>query len=168
MRYNFFFSFIIILSVVFTAAFKANTAGEIILKKLQTEMLVNPEGIDVREPRLSWEIYGDQRGIEQTAYQVLVASTPEKLAANEGDLWNSGKVSSSKSALVPYEGKRLESRSDAYWKVKVWTNKGESGWSEPAYWSMGLLYYDDWKGRWIGMDRASPWDSEETWSRLSA
>ena len=33
---------------------------------------------------------------------------------------------------------------------------------------MGLLNYLDWKGRWIGLDRAFAWDKEETHARLSA
>src|SRR5690606_29522253 len=64
------------------------------LSNLRCEMLADPEGIDAKNPRLSWEISGDKRGIVQTAYQVLVASSREKLKANEGDLWNSGKVQS--------------------------------------------------------------------------
>lgn len=135
---------------------------------LQTEMLENPEGIDVLAPRLSWKLAGKERELKQTGYQVLVASSADKLAANEGDLWDSGKVNSSESTWVQYKGERLKSGDEAHWKVKVWTNKGESSWSHPAYWSMGLLQYNDWSGRWIGMDRSFPWDEEEKFSRLSA
>jgi alpha-L-rhamnosidase len=141
---------------------------EIRLTNLRCEMLANPEGIDRPKPQLGWEISGSQRNIGQTAYQVIVASTPDKLAAGEGDLWNSGIVKSSQSVHVPYTGKHLRSRTKCYWKVKVWSNKGESKWSQPAYWSMGLLDYTDWKGRWIGLDRSFSWDREEKFSRLSA
>ncbi len=135
---------------------------------LQCEMLVNPQGIDVTRPRLSWKIAANQRGVVQTAYQVIVASTPEKLSANNGDIWNSGKVVSAQSIHVRYEGKALTSRTACYWKVKVFTNKGETGWSEPAQWTMGLLSPADWKAKWIGYDKASPWDSVSQFSRLSA
>ena len=47
------------------------------VKGLRTEMIFNPEGIDVRNPGLSWEISGADRGIEQTGFQVLVSSSPE-------------------------------------------------------------------------------------------
>ncbi|TXK33905.1 Bacterial alpha-L-rhamnosidase [Pontibacter qinzhouensis] len=164
MKNYFYISFIILLSVLGSGQAAANVQ----LENLRCEMLQNPEGIDVTTPRLSWEITGKQRNIEQTAYQVLVASTPEKLAANEGDLWNSGKVNASQSVHVQYAGKRLNSRDECYWKVKTWTSNGESSWSAPAYWSMGLLHYGDWVGRWIGMDKLSPWDQEERFSRLSA
>lgn len=55
-----------------------------------------------------------------------------------------------------------------FWKVKVWTNTGDTEWSSPAFWSMGLLNAADWKGRWIGMDHASKGDVETQFSRLSA
>src|SRR5688572_1294663 len=95
---------------------------------LRCEMLLHPKGIDVLQPRLSWEITGPFRNIQQTAYQVLVASSPVLLMRQEGDLWNSGKVPSGQSIHIPYKGKPLTSRTTCYWMVKVWTNKGESRW----------------------------------------
>ncbi|OIN58688.1 glycoside hydrolase family 78 protein [Arsenicibacter rosenii] len=139
------------------------SAGE-----LRCELLTNPEGIDALRPRLSWTITGTGRGIVQTACQVLVASSAEKLAANQGDLWDSGKLNTAQSLHMGYAGKALKSRTRCFWKVKVWTNQGETSWSEPAYWSMGMLHYVEWKGRWIGLDRAFAWDDEKTFARLSA
>ena len=52
----------------------------------------NPLGIDVAKPRLSWVMESDQRNERQTAYRVLVALLGEKLAKDEGDLWDSGQV----------------------------------------------------------------------------
>jgi alpha-L-rhamnosidase len=135
---------------------------------LRCEMLLHPKGIDVLQPRLSWEITGPFRNIQQTAYQVLVASSPVLLMRQEGDLWNSGKVPSGQSIHIPYKGKPLTSRTTCYWMVKVWTNKGESRWVGPASWTMGLLAFTDWKAKWIGLDKAMPWDSVTQWSRLSA
>lgn len=135
---------------------------------LTCEQLVNPEGIDAHQPRLSWRIIGSSQNLRQTAYQVLVASSPANLAANKGDCWNSGKVQTDHSWLVPYAGTKLKSRMACYWKVKVWTTAGESDWSQRAYWSMGLLDSTDWKARWIGYDGAFPWDSVSKFSRLSA
>jgi alpha-L-rhamnosidase len=136
--------------------------------ELRCERLNNPAGIDVLKPRLSWVIQSAERNIEQVAYQVLVASSPEKLAGNKADIWNSGKVRSSQSVHVPYAGKTLPGRTACYWKVKVWTNKGETGWSETAFWSMGLLQSTDWQAKWIGLDKSFAWDSVTQWSRLSA
>lgn len=142
--------------------------AQVTTQHLRCEMLNNPAGIDVTQPRLSWQIAGKPRNIQQIAYQVLVASSPEKLARHEGDIWNSGKVSSNQSIHVIYKGKPLASRTACYWKVKLWTNKGETTWSETASWSMGLLSATDWKAQWIGLDKAMPWDSMTQFSRLSA
>jgi len=142
--------------------------AQVSLQNLKCEMLVNPLGIDAPQPRLSWEILSPKRNVVQKAYQILVASTTEKLAQNDGDLWNSGKVSSNESIHVEYNGKKLASRMKAYWKVKVWTTAGESEWSASNSWTMGLLNYKDWPKGWIGFDRAFPWDNIKTDSRLSA
>lgn len=163
-----FILFSTILTVLLLTAFGEKTAVNLQLSNLRCELLHNPQGIDVLNPRLSWELSGDRRGLEQTAYHILVASSAEKLAAGEGDLWDSGKVDTSQSVQVAYAGKPLKSRDECYWKVKTWTQNGESDWSEPAHWSMGLLHYVDWGSRWIGLDRAFPWDREDQWSRLSA
>jgi alpha-L-rhamnosidase len=117
---------------------------------LRSEYEKNPIGIDL-PPLLSWRLETDQRGVLQTAYQVIVSSSLEELTIDNGDIWDSGKVSSSKSAGIPYNGKNLTSRQRYYWKVKVWLNTNTvSDWSEPAFFEMGLLKQDDWKSGWIG------------------
>ncbi len=142
--------------------------AQVAVTALKCEWLANPVGIDVTVPRLSWQLQSEERNVQQTAYQVLVASSREKLQRDEGDIWNSGKVSSTASIHISYNGKPLLSRMACYWKVKSFTNKGASGWSEPACWSMALLRAPDWKAKWIGYDKPFPWDSVTQWSRLSA
>ena len=144
------------------------SVGAVDVKNLRTEMLANPEGIDNAHPSLSWIISSSDRNVFQTAYQVLVASSPKKLNADEGDLWNSGKVETDQSSKVVYNGATLNSKLRCFWKVKVWTNKGETGWSVPSKWSMGLLNKSDWQGKWIGLEKAFPWDSISFHARLSA
>lgn len=117
---------------------------------LNCEYLRNPLGIDVSKPRLSWASASAERGSAQSAYQILVASSEELLKADQGDLWDSGKVESDQSAFVEYAGKPLVSEMRCYWKVRVWDQDGKcSDWSETAYWTMGLLNASDWKGKWI-------------------
>jgi len=142
--------------------------AQITLQHTTCEMLENPLGIDVQKPRLAWQIIAKERNVMQTAYQILVASTAEKLAQNTGDIWDSKKVNSSASIHVKYNGAALQSRMRCFWKVKIWTNAGESEWSAANSWTMGLLYYKDWPKGWIGFDRAFPWDNIKTDSRLSA
>ncbi|MDR3260935.1 MAG: glycoside hydrolase family 78 protein [Tannerella sp.] len=135
---------------------------------LRCESLVDPKGIDRSAPRLSWEITSDSRDIRQTGYQILVASSLDKLHANEGDLWDSKQVKSGESVLVPYGGSALNSRAECYWKVKVTTNRGASDWSEPAAWTLGLLQPSDWKAGWTGWDKSSPQDAINGNTRLAA
>ena len=96
----------------------------------------------------------DVRG--QSAYRVLVASSPAILKKDQGDLWDSGRVVSEQSTWIDYGGKKLNSGEQVYWKVRVWSDAGqESQWSEQATWSMGLLEASDWHAKWIGEQRPS-------------
>jgi len=117
---------------------------------LSCEYLVDPLGVDASPPRLTWTLESDRRGDVQTAYRILVASSPERLARDEGDLWDSGKVASDATALIPFGGKPLASRQACHWKVAAWNRDGQQGpWSAPARWEMGLLSPEDWSAKWI-------------------
>ena len=131
-------------------------AASVSPQQLRCEYRVNPQGIDVTDPRLSWvltPVNPKARGLAQSAYRILVASSEPALRANTGDLWDSGKVASAESIHVVYRGKPLNSGAAAFWKVQVWDQDGQPAeWSAPAQWSMGLLTAEDWKGKWIGSD----------------
>jgi alpha-L-rhamnosidase len=121
---------------------------------LRCEYLSNPLGIDVERPRLSWLLNPAPNVRSQSAYRVLVASTPAILQKDQGDLWDSGRVVSRQSTWVEYGGKKLLSGQQAYWKVRVWSDSGAaSPWSAQANWSMGLLQSSDWHAKWIGEKR---------------
>ena len=118
--------------------------------QLRCEFAESPLGIDRPEPRLFWRIESRERGQRQTAYQVLGASSAERLASAQGDLWNSGKVASDETAHICYQGKALASSQRVFWKVRVWDQAGQtSAWSAPATWTMGLLRTNDWQAAWI-------------------
>ena len=123
---------------------------------LRCEYRVNPQGIDERQPRLTWQVTSPERGAKQTAYQILVASSRELLAKNSGDLWDSGKVASAETVNLVYAGKPLASRQPCFWKVCVWNENGQAAWSEPAQWTMGLLQPDDWRGAYISYHDDTP------------
>jgi len=133
----------------------------IVPQQLRCEHLGNPLGIDVERPRLGWRIeVGGQkpevRGLKQTAYQILVASSEELLREDTGDLWDSGEVQSNNASFIEYDGLPLCSRMRCYWKVRIWVNGFAVGppvvstWSESARWSMGLFGENAWSGAWIG------------------
>jgi len=133
---------------------------------LRCEYKVNPLGIDVKKPRLSWVLESDERDVHavedrgrmQSAYRVLVATSEELLNEDKGDLWDSGKIESEQSNQVVYDGKVLsrtyqndDTFRRCYWKVRVWDKQGRaSRWSDTAWWEMGFLSQPDWKAKWIG------------------
>ena len=122
--------------------------------KLQCEYLVNPSGLDVKQPRLSWTLDAtDVKGYgqKQTAYRILVSSTLKGLKRNSGDMWDSGWVISDNMQLIDYEGNALSSDRSYYWKVIVKDENGrETAHSEIATWSTGLFSPAEWTAGWIG------------------
>ncbi|MDP6545760.1 MAG: family 78 glycoside hydrolase catalytic domain [Phycisphaerae bacterium] len=130
----------------------AEGVGDLTAGGLTCEYAVNPLAIDVAQPRFGWLLKSDRRGQMQLAYRVLVASSAEKLAANVGDKWDSGKIASSRSVNVVYAGKALAGRERCWWKVRVWDKAGRpSAWSKAAKFEMGLLKKAEWSGEWIGL-----------------
>lgn len=118
---------------------------------LRCEYRVDPIGMDQSHPRLSWivESNGPQRGKQQSAYQIQVATTLDKLDHDQGDLWDSGKQGSDESAQVIYGGAPMQSATEYFWKVRVWDEQDSpSAWSAPAKWTTGLQR-PDWGAQWI-------------------
>ncbi len=130
------------------AAFDGNAPDH-----LQCESMREPLGIDIVRPRLSWQLEDTTRGARQTAYEIRVAGSPEVLAQDRADVWDSGRVESDQSVNVPYGGPVVESRRRYYWEVRVWDSQGQSSsYSQASWWEMGLLSAQDWKAQWITRD----------------
>ena len=126
----------------------------ILVNAIKTENTSNPLGIDTLYPRFRWLLESNSRGQLQTAYQILVASSFEKLQAGIGDKWDSGKISSDESVEVPYHGEVLSSGERCFWQVRIWDQYGRpSAYSNPSSFEMGLLNPTDWQGRWIESDK---------------
>jgi alpha-L-rhamnosidase len=113
------------------------------VQNLLTENLANPIGLDVQQPRFSWQLSASQRNSLQTAYEI-------KVSLGKKSVWSSGKVASNQSVMVPYKGETLQSGMKYSWQVKVWDNNVKaSAWSQPAQFQMALLNKSDWKANWI-------------------
>lgn len=102
---------------------------------LQLDYGGEPLGVTEPKPRLSW-LLPDGVTI-QHAYRIEAGS------------WDSGRVEAATSTFVPYRGPALRSRERVRWRVKVWTDRGESDWSDPAEWETGLLQPGDWRARFV-------------------
>ncbi|MBB3112474.1 alpha-L-rhamnosidase [Paenibacillus phyllosphaerae] len=135
---------------------------EIIPVQLTVESLVNPLGIGIAQPQLSWKLSTEARGVMQTAYRIVVASNDGDLALGTNLIWDSGKVVSDRSVHVKYEGPACVSRGRYVWKVMMWDQQEQpSAWSEAASWEMGLLSEGDWRAKWIEPEQ-TPVTPEET------
>ena len=137
--------------------------------RLQVEMKSNPLGIDVAQPRFSWQIASDKPDLMQVGYRIQVAASPEDLQSGKNLLWDSGEITSDCSLFIPYEGEMLQSRQSYYWRVKVKTNQSAGDWSEVQMWSMAILNPTEWKARWIGENQMSnPGETDKDHTRLAA
>jgi len=133
---------------------RAEKLSPVRVEALTCEHLVNPVGIGNRQPRLSWKLRSNREGEVQTAWEIRAASSTAGLKAASPDLWDSGKIDSDQSVLVPWAGKPLGSRSQVFWQVRVWDRYGHpTAWSDVASFELGLLdTASEWKGRWITAD----------------
>lgn len=144
---------LILVPVVFIGSnnpLSAKTLSKISLANLRIEYKTNPIGIDVLNPRMSWEIFSDERGVKQTAYQIQAAEVTGNLKSGKNLIWDSGKINSDQSIHVEYQGVALKSGQRIYWQVRIWDEKDQpTDWSDVAFWEMGLLNQSDWKADWI-------------------
>ncbi len=156
-RFTLFFTIVLLL-------FVSCQKEEIIIKSfdLRCENRVNPLCIDILSPHLSWKLESTQRGKRQSAYQIIVADSEDKLSKNDGNLWDSKKIDSNQSIQIKYKGKQLSSSLICFWKVRVWDEDGFiSDWSETSTWEMGLVSQDDWKAEWINDGKPDPQKTED-------
>ena len=137
------------------------TKPDVSVSWLRVENMEQPLAIDTNEPRFSWLIKSDKQNVRQTAYQIIVND-------DHGEVWNSGRVESDQQLWVHYGGRPIKSTTQCTWKVKVWTNVGETAWSNEERFGIGLLKENHWTGRWIGLERLMPGEERGLHTRLAA
>jgi alpha-L-rhamnosidase len=140
----------------FTLATIAHATEPLRVTGLTCEFAVDPLGVDVAKPRLSWRLESDRRGAKQTAYQITATGH------DGAKLWDTGKLEDSSSQLISYDGEALRSSQGVSWRVRAWNENGApSEWSKTASFTMGLLKPDDWTAKWI----VAPWQTESVLMR---
>ena len=150
----------------FVAPFVAPAArAALTVAALRCENMESPLGVDTANPRLGWQLRATARGENQAAYQILVATTAELLARNQGDLWNTGRIESTSPLNIPYTGYPLATSQQIFWKVRVWSAAAPaqpSPWSAVATFTMGVL--DTPRGP--GWQPGAQWITDEALQKL--
>jgi len=122
----------------------------IAIVNLKIELKTNPLGIDIPNPRLSWELQSEERGTFQTAYEILVSSNQKDLENNNGAIWQSGKIYSNSTFGILFAGKSLKSFSRYFWKLRIWDGKNQSSkWSSVYWFETAMMKNSDWEAQWI-------------------
>lgn len=136
----------LLLAVMATAVLAAEPV------ELRCEYQAQPIDLSIAIPRFSWR-WPAGTTVTQQACQIEVTDQNGKIQ------WDSGKVESGESVLVPYAGAPLKSDSAYTWRVKVWFEGGsESEWSALARFETAKLSRDDFRGFWI-----QPAERTEDW-----
>ncbi|OUS70991.1 alpha-rhamnosidase [Pseudoalteromonas sp. A601] len=112
---------------------------------LLVESKASPLNVHNTNPRLSW--HSNIRN--QSHYQVQVSLDSQ--FSSKALLWDSGKVQSKQSLNIAYQGAKLNTNDEVYWRVRVWQPDTEhaSQWSKASKWEMGLLEQSDWQAKWL-------------------
>lgn len=120
------------------------------VESVRCEFREDPSSVESPNPRFGWILSSDLQGDKQTAYEIQTASNSDLLKANNPDYWNTGKVISDKSQYIVYGGRSLKSKTNYYWRIRVWDKNGNvSAWSSIGTWSSALKE-TDFEARWIG------------------
>lgn len=130
------------------------------VKGLRTDLLLTPElsngsqiiatkngdandnRIGSQNPSLGWEVDGKQTKT-QSAYQIIVYTRQDSHSSDSTLVWDSGKITSTESSNIRYEGAALLPNYQYAWRVRIWdTNNEPSGWSTASRFLTSSLLVD--------------------------
>lgn len=107
---------------------------------LSVEYIREPRFVAVQDslPEYSWIV--PEKGISQNAFQILVASSKERINNNIADVWDSGRRLTHHSTNIRHEGKSLQPNSVYFWKVRIWDQENRlSEYSSPQEFRTGTF-----------------------------
>ena len=92
---------------------------------LMVEFIREPQDVPVLDlnPEFSWIVPSDTKF--QTGYQILMASTKEKLEKDIADVWDSKMTSGNRSSEVESGSKDLAANTTYFWKVRIWNDQSK-------------------------------------------
>ncbi len=141
--------FLLILIALISCDGKLNVS----ITNLNVEQQFHEQALATNQPRFSWNYKTTENEIVQQDYRIIVASSAEKAKNGVGDLWDSGVIPSNQMLYISYEGKPLQSREKAFWKVFATVSNRRSKTrleSEVNSFEISLLNQEDWQAKWIG------------------
>ena len=146
-------SFTIGLTFLLLTGCQNKSQSPVSVGQIKCNGLENPEGTS-NKPDFSWILESTKNNQVQTAWQIVVSSDAAGVQNSSGELWDSGKILSGKSAWITYDGSALEQGREYFWKVRVWDgNDKPSGWSQTGKFTTGLFGKEGWNGaKWIGFE----------------
>ncbi len=143
-------------ALVAPSAFAVEVSSNTNVRDLKVNGRTDPVGLPTSDPTFGWITSSPQRGVTQTAYQVIVGTSP-----NGSDVWDSGKVSGDDQVGIAYGGPDLQSNRQYFWSVRTWDGAGAvSSYSAPAIFETGLSGPTAWSGAsWIADGSKPDWQS---------
>lgn len=128
-------------------------SGTVHPRSLRCEQRDRPQGVGSLRPRFSWRLRSEERGQEQRAYRIVVATASAVTGDDRsGGDWDSGWVTDSEHVCVRYDGTPLRSSTRYRWTVRVRDTHGRESDTVSSWFDTGILHADEWEASWIGRD----------------
>lgn len=164
--------FVSVLGLVLGICTACGASKQTEITNLKTNYIRNPIGVDDESILFSWQMNSEEQDKSQSAYRITVYECnqgnreQDDAIASEICVWDSGKVESSLSVAISYEGEQLKSQTGYEWSVDVWDEEGSRCVStETGYFETGLMGEFPEEAHWISVgdsDRNISTVQEET------
>ena len=124
--------------------------NKIVINTLRCEYLEIPIAIDESQPRFTWQLQSTKNNLQQHAFEISIASSPDLLKQGKPDIWQSNKTVSDLQSTSLISSDKLKSFQKYYWNVKIWTNlSSKPTISETASFETAMMNKTDWSAKWI-------------------
>lgn len=150
--------FVSVLGLVLGICTACGASKQTEITNLKTNYIRNPIGVDDESILFSWQMNSEEQGKSQSAYRIAVYECDQgnreqdDAIASEICVWDSGKVESSPSVAVSYEGEQLKPQTGYEWSVDVWDEEGNRCVSaETGYFETGLMGEFPEEAHWISV-----------------
>lgn len=152
---------ILLLSMCICACTACGASKQTEITNLKTNYIRNPIGVDDESILFSWQMDSEEQDKSQSAYRITVYECDQgnreqdDAIASEICVWDSGKVESSLSVAIPYEGEPLKPQTGYEWSADVWDETGNKHVpTETGYFETGVMGEFPEEAHWISVGDA--------------